>query len=102
MDAFPFFLVVLSAALSCAVLARVVAESKGHSGGLWALVGFFLGPLGLIAAAGLADFKAQRFLRLLADPDGKCDPPLARKTSISDREAAFLRGIQEAAERSGL
>tara|TARA_B100001250_G_scaffold307532_2_gene269361 strand:- start:1714 stop:2289 length:576 start_codon:yes stop_codon:yes gene_type:complete len=47
----------------------VVASDKGHGFGSWALAGFFLGPVGLIAAAGLSDQKLREYIRRKIDPD---------------------------------
>jgi len=42
----------------CAILSAVVASSKGRSGFGWFLLGFFFGPLGLLAAIGIS--KAEK------------------------------------------
>jgi len=44
----------------CGLLASVVAGNKGHNGCMWAIGGFLLGPLALLATLGLGDRKAQR------------------------------------------
>ena len=41
--------------LLCGIGAAVVASSKGRSGCGWLIVGFFLGPLGLIISAGMSN-----------------------------------------------
>ena len=46
----------------------VVASDKGHGFGSWTLVGLILGPLGLIAAAGLSDQKLREYIRRTIDP----------------------------------
>ncbi len=51
------------------VTTGVVASDKGHGFGSWAVAGFFLGPLGLIAAAGLSDQKLREYIRRKIDPD---------------------------------
>lgn len=43
----------------CAILSAVVASSKGRSGFGWFLLGFFLGPLGLLAAIGVSKTEAR-------------------------------------------
>jgi len=43
----------------CGLFASVVAGNKGHNGCMWALGGFLLGPLALLATLGLGDRKAQ-------------------------------------------
>ncbi len=47
----------------------VVASDKGHGFGSWTFVGLFLGPLGLIAAAGLSDQKLREYIRRIIDPN---------------------------------
>ena len=46
----------------------VVASDKGHGFGSWTFAGLFLGPLGLIAAAGLSDQKLREYIRRTIDP----------------------------------
>ena len=41
----------------------VVASDKGHGFGSWVLAGLLLGPIGLIAAAGLSDQKLREYIR---------------------------------------
>ena len=48
--------------------AGVIASDKGHGFGSWTLVGLLLGPLGLIAAAGLSDQKLREYIRRIIDP----------------------------------
>ena len=50
------------------VTTGVVASDKGHGFGSWTFVGLFLGPLGLIAAAGLSDQKLREYIRRTIDP----------------------------------
>ncbi len=47
----------------------VVASDKGHGFGSWTFVGLFLGPIGLIAAAGLSDQKLREYIRRTIDPN---------------------------------
>ena len=51
------FFVVLVLGVFSGFLASTLASDKGHDGTLWFLAGLLLGPLGLIAAAGLSDRK---------------------------------------------
>ena len=44
------------------IVTGVVASDKGHGFGSWALAGFLLGPIGLIAAAGLSDQKLRGYI----------------------------------------
>ena len=50
------------------ITSGVVASDKGHGFGSWTFVGFFLGPFGLIAAAGLSDQKLREYIRRTIDP----------------------------------
>ena len=52
--------------LICPIASAKVADSKGHSAGGWALAGFLLGPLGLLAACGAGDKIQQDALLKLA------------------------------------
>ena len=53
-------------ALICPIASAKVADSKGRSAGGWALAGFLLGPLGLLAACGAGDKIQQDALLKLA------------------------------------
>jgi hypothetical protein len=55
MQDFPGLIIVLLIAysLACGILSMNLADYKGYSAPGWLAVGFFLGILGLIAAAGL-------------------------------------------------
>ena len=57
------FIFVIVLGLFSAFLAGNVASDKGHDGTLWFLAGLLLGPLGLIAAAGLSDRHLPRKIR---------------------------------------
>ena len=57
MISWSFFL--LAQALACAALSSNLADKKGYSTGAWFAAGFFLGILGLIAAAGLPPSRLQ-------------------------------------------
>ena len=57
-----FWLVVVVQAFICAALSSFLASEKGYGGGAWAAIGFFLGVLGLVAAAGLPPLPEQAFL----------------------------------------
>lgn len=59
----------------------VVASSKGHDTTSWAVGGFLFGPVALLAAAGLPDLKTRKYLRILADPEGKEEENPTRKIS---------------------
>ena len=51
------------------VTTGIVASDKGHGFGSWTVAGFFLGPIGLIAAAGLSDQKLREYIRRKIDPN---------------------------------
>ena len=63
-------LLVLVLVIACGLLAMAVADDKGHNGFSWFLAGVFLGPVGLIAAAGLGDRKLRRYQRFIAEGQG--------------------------------
>ena len=63
-------LLVLVFVIVCGLLAMAVADDKGHNGFSWFLAGVFLGPVGLIAAAGLGDRKLRRYQRFIAEGQG--------------------------------
>ena len=41
----------------CGIASGVIASAKGRSGLGWALVGFFLGPIGLLTAGFMPSIK---------------------------------------------
>ncbi len=49
------------------IITGVVASDKGHAFGSWLFAGLLLGPLGLLAAAGLSDRRLRQFLRNYED-----------------------------------
>ena len=61
------FIVWLIIALIFASLSSTIAEDKGHGEFVWGLVGFLLGPIGLLAAAGLSDRVQRKYLRQIAE-----------------------------------
>ena len=63
------FFLLIAIALITAYLASLVADDKGHSGLAWGLCGFLLGPLGLIAAAGLSDRKLRKYIKEAGTPN---------------------------------
>ncbi len=46
-----------------AIFTGVIASDKGHDFASWTVAGFMIGPLGLIAAAGLSDQKLREYIR---------------------------------------
>ena len=76
------FIVVIVLGLFSAFLAGNVASDKGHNGTLWFLAGLLLGPLGLIAAAGLSDRKLRRYIRQIGvKQEAKTPEPLRMTVS---------------------
>jgi len=64
------FLLVLGLAFVCAGLSGTIAFAKGWESSNWAIAGFFFGPLGLIAAAGLPDRRLRHYLFELSKQQG--------------------------------
>ena len=56
------------------LLAGVVASDKGHSFVVWGIAGLFMGPLGLIASAGLSDKKLRQYIRKIGESQGAIKP----------------------------
>lgn len=61
---------VLVLAFVCCGFTMCLAEAKGLSLGWWGFVGFFFGPIALLAAIGMPDKKLHRFLRQFAEYQG--------------------------------
>jgi len=49
--------IVIAVWIICGIGAGAIASSKGRSGCGWLILGFFLGPLGLIISAGMSNEK---------------------------------------------
>jgi hypothetical protein len=86
-------LLLLLLGVACAAYSGQVASSKGHDAGPWALGGFLLGPLALLAAVGLPDLKLRKYLRLLAEHQGALAPeaPAALPDGREDADAQRRR-----------
>ena len=56
--------------IACGLVAMSVANAKHCNGGLWLLGGLLMGPIAVIAAAGLPDRKLRRTMRLIAEAQG--------------------------------
>ena len=65
------FITWLVIAFIFAALSSTIAEDKGHGEFVWGLVGFLLGPIGLLAAVGLSDRVQRNFLRQIAENFGE-------------------------------
>ena len=70
------------------VTTGVVASDKGHGFGSWTFAGLFLGPLGLIAAAGLSDQKLREYIRRTIDPS-LIDPIKTNQRSLRGTDLYF-------------
>ncbi len=74
----------------CGLVAMSVANAKDCYGLLWLLAGIFIGPIAVIAAAGLPDRKLRRTMRLIAEAQGVDvsgrDPNDLPATSLSEEE----------------
>ena len=81
------FIVVIVLGLFSAFLAGNVASDKGHDGTLWFLAGLLLGPLGLIAAAGLSDRKLRRYIRQIGVKQEAITPEPLRITAEDVKKA---------------
>jgi hypothetical protein len=65
-----FWVLLLVSAFICASLCERVADSKGLKSGSWGAAGFLLGPLALIAVAGMPDKRLRRILLTIANHQG--------------------------------
>ena len=86
-------------AIGSALAAASVASAKDCNGLAWLVAGFLLGPIGVIAAAGLPDRKLRRTMRLIAeaqgiDVDGRASSQQPAAGDISDEALeAKRRGV---------
>jgi hypothetical protein len=65
-ESFALLLVLLLSGVVFGLTAQSIAVNKGHgSGYLW--LGFFFGPLGIIAVAALPDNVSRNYLRAIAE-----------------------------------
>ena len=60
MNTIAWSFLLLVQAFVCGALSANLADKKGYSSGAWFAAGFFLGVLGLIAAAGLPPSRLQQ------------------------------------------
>ena len=65
-----FWVLLLVSGFICASLCERVADSKGLISGGWGAAGFLLGPLALIAVAGMPDKRLRRILLAIAIHQG--------------------------------
>ena len=73
----------------CGLFACVVAGNKGHNGCMWALGGFLLGPLALLATLGLGDRKAQRRQDDLLEETRRQNEWMRRKMYEAEEERRY-------------
>jgi len=64
--AFILFLLFLCIWLPCGLYTQTLAKAKGYDEAAWFFGGLLLGPMALLAAAGLPDLKLRRYVRALA------------------------------------
>ena len=73
----------------CGLFACVVAGNKGHNGCMWALGGFLLGPLALLATLGLGDRKAQSKQDELLEETRRQNAWMRRKMYEAEEERRY-------------
>ena len=64
-----FSLITIAIVFAC--ITSNIADDKGHDRLEWGVAGFFLGPFGLIAVAGLSDRVQRKYLRKIAENYGE-------------------------------
>ena len=91
------FITLLVTWISCAVVAGSIAEAKGLDGTSWGIVGFFLGPIGLLGAVGMPDRRLRSYLRSIAikleaiDDKGSAEIELAKlNVSIPSEASEYI------------
>ena len=93
-----FLLVALLTGVITAYLSSAVAKDKGHDGTPWFWGGFFFGPLGLIAAAGLSDRKLRRYIRQIGEKQEAIKEELEPNTSKNLRPDGYSIGTFSSAK----
>lgn len=73
----------------CGIFASVVAGNKGHNGCMWALGGFLLGPLALLATLGLGDRQAQSKQDALLEETRRQNEWMRRKAWEAEQERRY-------------
>lgn len=68
--------------VACAIVIGTVAHSKGHKELGWILVAMLLGPIALIAVAGLSDRKSQVLLEQLVRAQQRSEPDAAQRDEL--------------------
>ena len=92
------FFVVLILGVFSGFLSSTVASDKGHDGTAWFLVGLLLGPLGLIASAGLSDRKLRRYLRQIGEKQDAIKPYQSREKESENKSVGSFLIPKEANE----
>ena len=93
------FFVVLILGVFSGFLSSTVASDKGHDGTAWFLVGLLLGPLGLIASAGLSDRKLRRYLRQIGEKQNAIKPHQDREQKSKNKSVGSFVLPKEANEK---
>lgn len=96
MDSGIFLIIVIAMEILISAMTYNVAKSKGLNAEEWALAGFFLGILALIAVAGMADKKQRSYIRFLAEEKGwKPQEPVPKKDAGDGKRAKAGAGESE-------
>ena len=90
------FFVVLLLGIFSGFLASNLASDKGHDGTTWFLAGFLLGPLGLIASAGLSDRKLRRYIRQIGEKQDAIKPLPTREQEAKNKSTGSFTLKKEA------
>lgn len=69
-SAMPFLTVLFVFGVICGGFCATLADNKGWTPGVWFFGGLLLGPLALVAAAGMPDLKLRRYIRAMAEGQG--------------------------------
>ena len=92
------FVVVILLGVFSGFLASSVASDKGHDGSSWFVAGLLLGPLGLIAAAGLSDRKLRRYIRQIGEKQDAIKPYQSREKESENKSVGSFLIPKEANE----
>ena len=70
----PLLIVLFFFGVTCGGFCATLADNKGWNPGPWFIGGFLLGPLALVAAAGMPDLKLRKYIRAMAQGQGVVVP----------------------------
>ena len=82
-------------------IAGNLAEDKGHSFFIWAVLTFFMGPIGFLGAVGLSDRAQRRIIALMAMNQGVARDAI-RDCGGSDGIKEHLRQSSRTSDENGL